>query len=228
MLRKYFLSIMVFICSCYLTLIPLSAQEKDKIIINDLIDEELQTENDQYKNFPKPHTIHSYSEEIHARKDTIYQEPIIGLFWEVFGKPFGSLNLDIRITKSSHVSLGVVFYSVYTMTSDYSLWVDMSQLEDGEEVEVHCKMPNVMYYYLMGEKNKRLEIGGGISYRPVWDKYVNGDFPLAFHGVIGFRYQKSKGFFFRVGLTPSYFPKTGFLHSKEMSSFLGVSFGFSL
>ena len=162
--------------------------------------------------------------EIEAPQDTVYQEPIAALFYEVFGKPFGSLNLDIRIKKSSSVSLGIIFYSVFTQTNDYLLWVDESKLEDGEEVEVHSLMPNIMYYYLIGEKNKRFEIGGGFSVRPVWHEYVNGDFPLAFHGVIGYRYQKRRGLLFRVGLTPSYWPDAGF----APEPWIAISFGYSL
>jgi len=176
----------------------------------------------------------NHFDEIKARKHQdlkkdAYQEPCIALFWEMFGKPFGSLNLDIRIKKSSSVSLGIIFYDKFTQTNDYLLWVDESKLEDGEEVEVHSLMPNIMYYYLIGEKKKRFEIGGGFSVRPVWHEYVNGDFPLAFHGVIGYRYQKRRGLLFRVGLTPSYFPKAGFVGWpwRGLSSWMGISFGYS-
>lgn len=165
------------------------------------------------------------AQEKEAHKDTVYQNlPGIALFLEVGGKPFGSLNLDFRIYKSSRISLGIVDYTIFTQTSDYSLWVDESKLEDGIQKEVNSYMPNIMYYYLRGEKNHKLEIGGGLSVRPVWHKYVNGDFPLAFHGVIGYRYQKKKGFLFRAGLTPSYWPKAGF----APWGWIGISFGYSL
>jgi len=157
-----------------------------------------------------------------ADQDTVYQEPGAAFFLEIGGKPFSSINMDLRINKSSRISLGIVDYTIFTQTSDYSLWVDESKLEDGIQKEVNSYMPNIMYYYLRGEKNHKLEIGGGLSVRPVWHKYVNGDFPLAFHGVIGYRYQKKKGFLFRAGFTPSYWPDAGFIPG------IGLSFGCSL
>ena len=84
-------------------------------------------------------------------------------------------------------------------------------------------MPNIMCYYLAGKRNHRFEIGGGFSIRPVWNKDINGDFPLAFHGVIGYRYQKRRGLLFRVGLTPSYWPDAG----SSPWPWMGISFGYS-
>jgi len=162
--------------------------------------------------------------EIEAHKDTVYHVPGIALFLELFGKPFGSINLDLRINRSSRFSFGIVYYSLlseYEPDSRFSGW---SKPEDGKYKDVGEYMPNIMYYYLKGKKNSRLEIGGGFSVRPVWHKDVNGDFPIAFHGVIGYRYQKKKGFLFRAGLTPSYWPDAGF----SPWPWIGISFGFSL
>jgi len=82
-------------------------------------------------------------------------------------------------------------------------------------------MPNIVYYYLGVEKNNRFEIGGGFGVRPVWHKDVEKCFPLAFHGVIGYRYQKKDGLLFRIGFTPSIYPGV-FL------PFIGISLGYSL
>lgn len=210
MLRKYFLSIMIFICSFYLTLIPLSAQEKVNIIINDLIDKELQTEKHQYQNLSKPHKTNSYSEEIQAHQDTTYQEPGTAFFIELIGKPYPSINIDFRINKSSRFSLGIMYYYYYEQED-----------EEQEEIEVSSFMPNIVYYYLRGEKNKRFEIGGGFGVIPVWHKDVNYDFPIYFHSVIGYRYQKKDGLLFRIGFTLNIYPDL-------VLPFLGISFGYSL
>ena len=82
-------------------------------------------------------------------------------------------------------------------------------------------MPSMMYYYLRGKKNKRFEIGGGLSVLPVWHNDVNYDFPIAFHFVIGYRYQKKDGLLFRIGLTRNIYPDLDLF-------FLGISFGYSL
>jgi hypothetical protein len=84
--------------------------------------------------------------------------------------------------------------------------------------------PNIMYYYL-GGKRHRFEIGGGLS------GGFSSNFSLAMislHGVIGYRYQKKKGLFFRGGFTPFY---VIFLNNKDRSNLLypwvGVSLGYS-
>jgi len=159
-----------------------------------------------------------------VHQDTVYQEPGTAFFYELFGKPFGSINMDLRINKSSRFSLGIIFYSLYAGSKSFSRFSGWSEYEEGKDNDVQSYMPNIMYYYLGGEKNKRFEIGGGFSVRPVWHKDINGDFPIAFHGVIGYRYQKRKGLLFRVGFTPSYFPDAGF----APWPWIGISFGYSL
>jgi len=186
--------------------------------------EEIQAEKHQYQNLLKPQMVSSDSGEIQAHQDTVYQEPGTALFWEVFGKPFGSLNMDLRINKSSRFSLGIVFYLLIAGSEGFSHFSGWSEYEEGEDKDVSELMPNIMYYYLAGEKNHRFEIGGGFSIRPVWHKDINGDFPLAFHGVIGYRYQKKKGLLFRAGFTPSYWPDAGF----APWPWIAMSFGFSL
>ena len=149
-------------------------------------------------------------EEKQTHQDTTYQEPGTAFFVELLGKPWTSINVDFRINKSSRFSLGTTFYYYYEQED-----------EDQEEIEVAGLMPSIMYYYLRGKKNKRFEIGGGFSVLPVWQKDVNYDFPIAFHFVIGYRYQKKDGLLFRIGLTRNIYPDLDLF-------FLGISFGYSL
>jgi hypothetical protein len=84
--------------------------------------------------------------------------------------------------------------------------------------------PNIMYYYLVGKKHS-FELGGGLS----------GGFSsnlslamISLHGVIGYRYQKKNGFFFRAGFTPFY---VIFLNNRDRSDkfypWVGISLGYS-
>ncbi len=115
---------------------------------------------------------------------------------------------DFRINKSSRFSLGINGYYYYEEES-----------EEHEKIVVLDVMPNIVYYYLRGKKNKRFEIGAGLGVMPVWNK--DYDFsPIAFHSVIGYRYQKKDGLLFRIGLTFNRFADLGLF-------FLGLSFGYS-
>ena len=57
--------------------------------------------------------------------------------------------------------------------------------------------PSVMYYYF-GGKRYRFETGLGVSGIIT----VDGLEAMCFNGVIGYRYQKKKGWIFRTGFTP--------------------------
>jgi len=136
-----------------------------------------------------------------------FREPGTAIFLELFGKPYASINMDFRINKLSRFSLGIM------------LWHEAEDEEEGKN-EMRSFMPHIMYYIFRG-RNNRLEMGGGFGVPPVWHKEVE-DFPLAFLGVIGYRYQKKDGLLFRIGLTPSWYPGTAFI------PFPGISFGYSL
>lgn len=208
MFQKYFLSIIIFVNTFLLAFVSLSAQEEGKIIIiSDWIGKVIHAKENLYQNLSISQTVSSDSGEITDHQDVVYKEPGTAFFVELIGKPLSSINIDFRINKSSRFSLGIVSYSE-------------SKNEDGKDKYVNSFMPNIMYYYLGGKKNKRFEIGGGFSVRPIWHKEINGDFPLAFHGVIGYRYQKKNGLLFRIGFTPSIYPEV-FL------PFIGISFGYS-
>lgn len=180
MFQKYFLSIIIFVNTFLLAFVSLSAQEEGEIIIiSDWIGKVIHAKENLYQNLSISQTVSSDSGEITDHQDVVYKEPGTAFFVELIGKPLSSINIDFRINKSSRFSLGIVSYSE-------------SKNEDGKDKYVNSFMPNIMYYYLGGKKNKRFEIGGGFSVRPIWHKEINGDFPLAFHGVIGYRYQKKK------------------------------------
>ena len=130
-------------------------------------------------------------EEKQAHQDTTYQEPGTAFYLELGGKFFGSLNVDFQIKKSNRLSFGLVVLSV----------------------------PNLMYFYLPGEKNSRLELGCGLTYN-----WLESETPVWIHGVLGYRYQKKKGFLFRAGFTPIIFlgKDSGFF------PWIGISLGYSL
>jgi hypothetical protein len=84
--------------------------------------------------------------------------------------------------------------------------------------------PNIMYYYFAGKRH-RIEIGGGLS------AGFSNDLSIAagiIHGVIGYRYQKKKGLFFRAGFTPFY---VIFFNNKDRNNIFypwaGLSLGYS-
>jgi len=89
-------------------------------------------------------------------------------------------------------------------------------------MEVVC--PDIMFYYLSGEK-KSFEIGGGLSTAMTSKMDLGG---LLIHGVIGYRYQKKKGVFFRAGFTPIYvIPVNSEDVKKRLLPFIGLSLGYS-
>jgi hypothetical protein len=126
-------------------------------------------------------------------------KPCISPFVELLGKGFLSINVDLRLKESYAISIG---------------------LQPSEGL-----LPDVMFY-LFGGKLHRIEMGGGVS------TGFTQDFNLAvvlIHGVIGYRYQKKKNLFLRVGFTPFY---VIFLDDPERSNkfypFAGLSLGYSL
>ena len=149
-------------------------------------------------------------EEKQAHQDTTYQVPGTAFFVELLGKPLPGINADFRINKSSRFSLGVNCYYYYEEES-----------EEQEEIVVFSFIPNIVYYYLLGKKNKRFEIGAGLGVMPVWHKDYNFDSPILIHGVIGYRYQIKNGLLFRIGLTFNKYDDLGLF-------FLGISLGYSL
>ena len=148
-------------------------------------------------------------QEKQTHQDTTYQEPGSAFFVEILGKPFSGINADFRINKSSRFSLGINGYYYYE-----------EETEEQEEIEMLDVIPNIVYYYLRGKKNNRLEIGAGLGVMPVWNKDYNYDSPILIHGVIGYRYQKKDGLLFRTGLTFNKLGDLGLL-------FLGLSLGYS-
>jgi hypothetical protein len=190
-MKVIFIVFLLFI----LTFRVLCAQEETASFIND-------------QNLLQSNGTISESENLKVSQDSTYQQPGTAFFLELIGKPYTSINVDFRITGSSRISLGIMSYI---------------EAENEEEARkgLNSFMPNIMYYYLVGKHNKKFEIGGGLGLRPIWENFIENDFPLAFHGVIGYRYQKKNGLLFRIGFTPNIYPEV-FL------PFLGISFGYSL
>lgn len=122
----------------------------------------------------------------------------ISPFVELLGKGFFSLNADFRLKKHFAFSFGL------------------------QPLEVVC--PDLMFYYLTGEL-KSLEAGGGLSVAMTENMDVGAVF---IHGVIGYRYQKKKGLFFRAGFTPLYVISFNSEDKKNrLLPFIGLSFGYS-
>jgi hypothetical protein len=67
----------------------------------------------------------------------IAQKPATSLYIEIFGKVYLSINVDLRITKASAISFGVL------------PWKDNFA-------------PNLMYYHFFGNRH-RIELGGGTT-----------------------------------------------------------------
>lgn len=134
-----------------------------------------------------------FSSLVFSQENKIHSKSGTAFFFELGGKPFYSINVDFQIKETNRLSIGTQY--AYKML-----------------------IPNLMYYYLQGEGNSKMEYGAGLSYLPI-DSDKMGAFLI--HGVLGYRYQKRKGFLFRAGFTPIIFPG-GFL------PMIGISFGYSL
>jgi|WetSurMetagenome_2_1015567.scaffolds.fasta_scaffold131719_2 hypothetical protein len=127
----------------------------------------------------------------------IVWERSVSPFIEILGKGFVSVNVDFRFKKAWAISVG---------------------LQPGEGL-----MPDIMFYHFSGVR-RRFEAGGGLSAGFRNDFTLGG---ILIHGVIGYRYQKKKGLFFRVGFTPLY---TMFFDEPDRNRFLpfpGISLGYS-
>jgi hypothetical protein len=121
----------------------------------------------------------------------------IAPFVEIAGKGFISVNVDFRPNKKFSFSLG---------------------LQPFEGL-----LPDVMGYYLVGNRHS-LEIGTGISLGFSRELDMKA---ILLHGSLGYRYQKKKGLFFRVGFTPLY---TWMFDDNERTRFYplpGLSLGYS-
>jgi hypothetical protein len=101
-------------------------------------------------------------------------KPSTSVFLELLGKGFFSLNVDFRKKETYSISVGIEPFEGF--------------------------FPDVMFYHFGGER-RRYEIGGGVS-TGFSNKF--GLKVVLINGVIGYRYQKKKNLFFRVGFTPFY------------------------
>ena len=137
----------------------------------------------------------------------VYTEPGTALFVELLGKPYPSVNVDLRIHKSSRLSLGIMSY------------FEKGDEDEGED-DVHSFVPTLMYYLLDG-RNSKFERGLGLGLVPIWHEDVEG-FPLAFYAVIGYRYQRKNGLLFRIGANPCLYPGSVFL------PWISIGLGYSL
>ena len=130
----------------------------------------------------------------------------IAFFLELFGKPYGSFNVDFSLNRSSRMSLGVT-----------PIFIN----KDDNHSVIVC--PNVMVYSLRG-RLKRFEADLGVSfifYYPDEIKEDDRGSSFVLHGVLGYRYQKKNGLLFRIGFTPVFHVGSVFL------PMIGISVGYS-
>ncbi|PKP49630.1 MAG: hypothetical protein CVT94_04320 [Bacteroidetes bacterium HGW-Bacteroidetes-11] len=124
-------------------------------------------------------------------------KPCISPFFELLGKGWFSLNVDFRTKETYAISIGA------------------AAIEEGMS-------PNVMGYYFSGKRH-RLEMGGGLS-----TNFMDGSiYNLFVHGVIGYRYQKKKGLFFRTGFTPMFVIPLTDEGKYALVPLVGISLGYS-
>ena len=151
----------------------------------------------------------------YAQEEIDTDPPRMALYVELVGKGFLSVNVDFRIKDKHRFSIGATSLDYEVVSKNYA-----------DEIEPHNWIsPGVMYYFLPGEGAHRFELGAGFSCSPFLNRQYDSDFhsdsPISLHGVIGYRYQSKKKFFFRTGFTPFYRPKVWFLPLG------GVSLGYS-
>ena len=150
-----------------------------------------------------------------AQVEKKIESPRMAVYLELIGKGFGSLNLDFRIHDKHRFSIGAT-------SLDYEV---VSKTKEDDIEDHNWITPGVMYYYIPGQGAHRFELGTGISISPFLNRKYDSDFhsdsPISIHGVIGYRYQSKKKFFFRAGFTPFYRLKVWFLPLG------GVSLGYS-
>lgn len=150
-----------------------------------------------------------------AQKDSANLKLGNGVFLELAGKGFMSVNYDIPLGK--HHRIGISFTSL-----DYEV---LNENYTDSFNTYNWWSPGIMYYYLKGKEKHFLELGAGMSISPkpnkIYDSDIHTDSPFSFHGLIGWRYQKKNGWLFRAGFTPFYRPKVWFL------PLIGLSIGYS-
>ena len=126
-----------------------------------------------------------------------------------------SLNYERQLTDSLGVRVG---YATWTNADLFPL----GSLDHYETVPVTVS-------YLLGRGERKLELGGGVTFGKRTPYTSNSDRSFrTLTAIIGYRSHPRKGYLFRVGLTPFYsfedgddaYPDPGFTFS------LGVSFGY--
>jgi hypothetical protein len=124
-------------------------------------------------------------------------KPSISPFIELLGKGFLTLNVDFRKKESYSISIGIMPFEGLA--------------------------PDIMYYHFSGRRH-RFELGGGLT--TCFSNKLNLA-AILIHGSIGYRYQKKKGLFFRVGFTPVYVLFDDKARSNKIYPFPGLSLGYS-
>jgi len=117
------------------------------------------------------------------------------VYIELVGKGYLSLNYDFGLAERTRMTAALTML-------DYEYG---EQDPGGEWNGQTLPSPGVMIMRLYGKGPKYFELGGGMSISPMpWKEFSRNDSAFSFHGVIGYRYQKSGKIFYRVGFTPFY------------------------
>lgn len=152
---------------------------------------------------------------LNAQEDNTNTKLGNGVFVELAGKGFMSVNYDISLGKKHRIGLSFTSLDYDVLNESFTDSVDAN----------NWWSPGIMYYHLIGKDKHFLELGAGMSVSPkpnrVYDSKVHSDSPFSLHGVVGWRYQKKNGWLFRAGFTPFYRPKVWFL------PLIGLSVGYS-
>jgi hypothetical protein len=140
------------------------------------------------------------------------ETPKTAVYIELVGKGFFSANVDFPIGQKSRITLGLTMLDHEFAKEEF----------ETEYPTLTLPTPSFMYLHLFGQERHYFEAGLGFSISPVpWKEYSENDSAVSIHACLGYRYQVSKRFFFRAGLTPFYRIKWAFL------PLAGVSLGYS-
>ena len=179
---------------------------------------------------------------IGAKAQQTCDTPDRGIYLEILGASnIVGINYDARFKANSpwgyRIGVG------YTYSKQYSIFSGSNSLK-GPDIPVEIN-------YLLGKKNSKLDLGFGLNLGYYTEKYDTWDIKQTgevdgtpyyeseyageakhslwgyyFFGNIGYRYQPTHGFQFRIGISPSF--NLGGKHAVDKGFFPYVSFGYVL
>lgn len=174
----------------------------------------------------------------------------IGISMNAFTQDTRSLSKSIYVELFGASNLiGISYDSRLTSTSHWGYRIGISYFQDGSSLLYSSHSNNGLFFplevnYLMGKRTNKLELGLGTSFglykenTSFVEDYSSQatiktqstsqcTFGYYLFSNIGYRYQASKGFLFRIGISPSFSFKGKHGIKKEPFIYPYIGFGYS-